>query len=455
MSKIARTLAHVLTAAGLLFASQSSLAQSVYEQFDEMQPKLRRQLHSNKVEQRIDALKSLEKYRVAESARLVHSCFVDVDDSVRAAAYEALHKMNDEQEVCDALLAAAQASLKKRNGSPMVLPALAALLASDLPLAQVQAQQFMDEQLASSPQGPELLVALADELGSHGTASDVRPLARMSNAKLFAAHFGIRRAVVQALTKTPSEESLDPLIGMLGIVGGEAKADAVRYLMRATGQSFGLNVDAWQKWRLAERRETASAHTATVPSQLTVKVTRADELDSEAGQYYGIPLFAERLVFVLDISGSMQGGRMLAAKRELIRAIQGLPDYAHFGIVVFNGSVDRWQQKLMPANATNKKAAVIYVERQSPEGNTASYNALETALTYDTEAIYFLSDGAPTSGKILAPVDIIRAITTVNRVRRISIYTIGIAPGFPGSPTDEFLRTLSEKNSGQYRRVDG
>ena len=87
--------------------------------------------------------------------------------------------------------------------------------------------------------------------------------------------------------------------------------------------------------------------------------------------------------------------------------------------------------------------------------NTASYDALEAAFAYDTEAIYFLSDGAPTSGKILAPLDIIAAITTANKVRRITIYTIGVAPGFPGSPTDAFLKTLAEENFGQYRRVDG
>jgi hypothetical protein len=123
--------------------------------------------------------------------------------------------------------------------------------------------------------------------------------------------------------------------------------------------------------------------------------------------------------------------------------------------VVFSGSVDRWERELVPADAKHKRAALAYIKRQSCTGNTASYDALETAFTYDTEAIYFLSDGAPTSGRILAPVDIIEAVTAANHSRRVSIYTIGIAPGYTGSPTDEFLRVLSEKNLGQYRRIDG
>jgi Mg-chelatase subunit ChlD len=175
---------------------------------------------------------------------------------------------------------------------------------------------------------------------------------------------------------------------------------------------------------------------------------------SANGYYYGLPLFAERLVFVLDTSGSMTGGRIVAAKRELIRALSGLPEHVHFGVVVFNGRVVAWQNKLVPASAAMKKTAIAYVEAQAAQSNTASYDALAAAMTYDTEAIYFLSDGEPTAGKILAPADIITAITAENQKRRISIYTIGIAPGFPGSVTDSFLSTLADRNRGQYRRVD-
>jgi Ca-activated chloride channel family protein len=165
-------------------------------------------------------------------------------------------------------------------------------------------------------------------------------------------------------------------------------------------------------------------------------------------------VFAERLVFVLDTSGSMTGQRIMAAKRELIKAIGNLSERASFGIVVFNSSVSVWQKQLVPATQKAKHAAIAYVSSQGTAANTASYDALEAAFNFDTEAIYFLSDGAPHGGKIPAPVDIVAAITAINRVRRVSVYTIGIGVGFAGGPLDLFLKTLAEQNLGLYRRVD-
>jgi hypothetical protein len=94
------------------------------------------------------------------------------------------------------------------------------------------------------------------------------------------------------------------------------------------------------------------------------------------------------------------------------------------------------------------------VQLQPARSSTASFDALEMAFTFDAEAIFFLSDGAPTTGKYIAPVDIINVISLGNRSRRESIYTIGIAPGLPDSPMEWFMKTLAAQNLGQYRRID-
>ena len=61
-------------------------------------------------------------------------------------------------------------------------------------------------------------------------------------------------------------------------------------------------------------------------------------------------------------------------------------------------------------------------------------------MSFDVEAVYFLSDGDPNAGKISVPEAIIAAVVQANRVRRISVYTIGICPGPAGGPLDNFMR---------------
>jgi HEAT repeat protein len=432
------------------FVAPCARAESLLDEFNEARPAIQRQLRARSVGSRLEALREMRKYPVAEVARLAHGCFADNDEDVRHAAYATLLAINGEQEVCDTLIELAGKGMRERSWQRTVPPALAALLSSNLPIARLKMQKFMDEVIAASPRGPQVALAIADALGARGQPADVVPLSRLSGTKVFADHFGVRRGVVDALAQIPAKEAVGSLIAMMDRVGGEARADASRHLAQVTGQIFGLDAAAWGRWW-----EQAEGTFEYPRLSAGVSFKAESETESPGGYYYGLPLYAERLVFVLDISGSMQGGRIVAAKRELIRAINGLPDKVHFGIVVFNSQVRNWKKDLQPADEKMKAAAVEFIEQLTPRNDTASYDALEAALAYDTEAIYFLSDGAPTSGKILAPLDIISAIGTINQVRRITIYTVGIAPGFPGSPTDAFLKTMAEQNFGQYRRVDG
>lgn len=447
------SLAAALAIASSLLAAGAAHAQCLHERFDEMRPALARQLKSQRTDERLRALTTLRRFPTAGAAKLIHGCFADEVEEVRRDAYAALHELNDSQEVCDELVALAEASVKSRDEVEMALPALAALLSSELPLARCRAQLLLDRKLASSPRGAEVLIALADNLGAHGEAVDILPLARLANCRLFAEQFGVRRAVAQALTKTPLSESTPVIIGMLDKLGGEAKADAAAHLTRTTGQRFGMDTKRWEGW-LAATSGTLPAPAGETPARLTATIQRAEEVASEGGHYYGMPIYADKLMFVLDVSGSMQGARFAAAKRELLQAVNGLRSEVRFGIIVFNSSVGRWQPHLVAADARHKKLAEKFVEGLNPQASTATFDALSAALEYDVEAIYFLTDGAPNGGQIVAPPAIVQTVTGTNQLRRISIYTIGLAPGAPGSITDAFLQTLAEQNLGTYRRVD-
>ena len=147
----------------------------------------------------------------------------------------------------------------------------------------------------------------------------------------------------------------------------------------------------------------------------------------------------------------MAGPRMEAAKRELIQVIATLPDTTAITIVAFSDTAVAWNKTLVPANEMNKQAATSFVASLVPRGMTASFDALDAAFSFDTEAIYFLSDGEPTAGKLVAPAAIVKFVTEANSSRRLSLYTIGI---MTQGPLADFLKALADANYGIYRQID-
>ncbi len=230
-------------------------------------------------------------------------------------------------------------------------------------------------------------------------------------------------------------------------IDGECRGDVAQHLTEVTGEAFWTNSEAWQTWWKGHKdRFEFPPKPAKDPSAAAAR--------AGTPSYYGMAIQARRMVFVIDISGSMKGPRITSAKRELTSAIDGLPAEASFNIVAFNHEVLVWQRNLMPATAAAKQTAKQFVYLLRAGSDTAAYDALEAAFRFDAEAVYFLSDGEPNAGKIAAPQAILAAVAEANFTRRISIYTIGIAPGPPGGPLDSFMKSLAEQNYGAYRRVE-
>ena len=62
------------------------------------------------------------------------------------------------------------------------------------------------------------------------------------------------------------------------------------------------------------------------------------------------------------------------------------------------------------------------------------------AFNFDAEAIFFLVRWRTDDRQVCGPADIVNVISTGNRSRRESIYSIGIAPGLPDGPMEWFMR---------------
>lgn len=288
-------------------------------------------------------------------------------------------------------------------------------------------------------------------------AGGAEPVLQLVDRPEFQSSYGFRHAVVSATSKIEDPRAVESLISLLPKFDGQLQYETVRQLTRATGEDFGDDAAQWQSWWDANHsgfvfaRPRDGGATAVLASNPRMPWRRT------LPKFYGIPVYANRVVFVIDRSKSMLSSvdgetRMTRAKLELEQAIDTLPEYTWFNVVAFGTGTTAWQEKLVPATHETRAAALQFVWRLSAGTKTACYDALERAFTFDpnTEAVYFLSDGKPTAGKITDLSAILQAVTQANLFRRASIYTIGIDAR---DQHQQFLEQLAERNHGEFLLV--
>jgi len=425
----------------------------VAAEFKAAKTSLTTQIKDRKKETRLAAVAKLENFPTPEAAKLLlFQGLGSKDDEVSRASFDSLAKLTSNKEVCDYLTTTVAKQWKQGKPQPETFAGIALLLASELPEVHEDALALVRD-AADRPSGRNNLIVLADELANCRGESAARPLIELLELPLFEKDFAFRRAVEQALCRVRAKTAITALVTLLGKMKGEIRSDIVKYLTNTSGQQLGFEASVWQTWWFQNEKDF------TFPPEQKQSAAGGTNIAAPrpppAGpSYYGLPLSGAKIIFVIDTSGSMRGPRILAAKRELCRAIQELPADVEFNVIAFNGRAYPWQGKLVSAADDSKQSAIYFVMAQNLDTGTASYDALEAALQFEGEAIYFLTDGAPFGGKITSPPDIIRAITRLNQFRRMTINSLGIGVGPPGNTFDTFLSTLADQNFGAYERVD-
>jgi hypothetical protein len=406
-----------------------------------------RRIHNKKATERKAALALLADFPTGEAADLVYvSLLDDRTVEVRDAAVDFLAALRDRSEVTERLLQRMTNSSRKDGMDIRALGALRALGGTEDEALQFRLISYLNEFLGTPQSDQQLVHAMIDEQAPEGEADCLRLLMLFTRTEYFDRHFGLRRCVVQGLTQVKDRDAITHLINLLPRFKGLVQFDVVSHLIASTGQNFGDDAGKWKTWWTEKQNQKLTADKSKVPPIGSY---------GKFGEYYGIPICAKRVVFVLDTSGSMRGGKIEAAQTELIRVIRELPKEVFFSIVAFDSSVRVWQRELVPATEQMKHIAVNVVLEQQARGNTASYDALEAAFDLDPEAIYFLSDGAPQGGKIDVPGEIVSTISGFNRVRRISIHSIGIDTAIPAATGfARFMKALPEANWGVYKAVN-
>ncbi len=165
-------------------------------------------------------------------------------------------------------------------------------------------------------------------------------------------------------------------------------------------------------------------------------------------RFFGVEARGSRFIFIVDISGSMEGPKMATLKRELVKAIDGLTEDAQFIAYFFEsqtatlGSKDKW----IEATMKNKNWAITQVGALLAKGGTepGPAFALAFALKPRADAMYFMTDGLFDPG-------VADRIAAMNKVgRKIPVHCLAF--GERGS--EATMRKIAELSGGTYTYIE-
>ncbi|MHC4550776.1 MAG: HEAT repeat domain-containing protein [Planctomycetota bacterium] len=432
---------------------------------------------------RAAAVEDLGAIDSAAMVEVILTAANDVDPRVVEAAGRALGRMRSA-----AALEAMQAGLARRNAKarlaallgfadlpaphPPAVPRLAASLEekdAELRRAAVLALENQGDAAAaealvavlSDPQ-PGLRVVAATALGTLEAARAAPALAKA----LAASDWSLRKAAAEALARIRVKESIAPLLRRFEQEQGLMREVVYQALVAITGQDFRYRVENWRAWW--------EQHGAgfEVPSERAIadarrRAARALEgyAQPDKRRYHKIETLSRRMVFLIDISASMRNKivlppqvpdevrqefpsrvKMEIARKELLDILAAIDPHVYFNIITFAGEVRAWQRHLVPGSM--RTAAVKFVSRLQPlesaEGSgqkgrqkTNTYGALMAAFGLkdepvpdwrgrrsEADTIFLVTDGIPTTGKIVEVPRLVDAITALNRTRGAVIHVV-------------------------------
>jgi hypothetical protein len=207
--------------------------------------------------------------------------------------------------------------------------------------------------------------------------------------------------------------------------------------------------------------------------------------DAKYAKFFNLEVESDRVLFVVDFSGSMAEPITLRAKvtgappgqtttkaaivvTELKRLIMSLPDGALVNIVVFGEDVRIWREEggrpslVKIDDAARDDLLGNFLDALRPSGPTNLHDALDKSLDFAGRALhdkyyaagfdtlYVISDGAPTAGKVVDKDEIRRRVRETNNLRRITIHCIT----FGDQNDTDFLGGMARENGGRHIHVE-
>lgn len=205
--------------------------------------------------------------------------------------------------------------------------------------------------------------------------------------------------------------------------------------------------------------------------QFTVKYDVDRHSDSKAGGeiqvidgYFAhfvapenLPPMAKHVVFVLDVSGSMDGKKLVQVKNAIKSILTQLRDIDFFSILHFSNDVTEWRLEATAATKESLLEAQAYVDAIQAGGGTNIHQGLIRGLERIKESwsekvvvqplLIFLTDGHATEG-VTERADILSDVQAANS-KNVPVFCLS----FGRFADFDLLKTLSLQNHAFTRKI--
>jgi hypothetical protein len=233
-------------------------------------------------------------------------------------------------------------------------------------------------------------------------------------------------------------------------IQGEILAD----LQQLSGRSIGPDPHLWSTWWEAVRSGRIA---------LPADRAAAGEQSSSAA-FFGLHVATDRVLFVVDRSGSMRAAFGTGRRSRHEEAIDQLESFlrrsgeeTQFSIAVFNGKGDAWRSHLVPASPANLADARGWLAGRSPQGATNLFAGLAAGLDLDAhgrlelerceaDTVIVLCDGATEEG----PSWVRGWLGEQNESAQLVFHCVQIGSGGDGT-----LEALAAGTGGKFLRIEG
>jgi von Willebrand factor type A domain len=176
-----------------------------------------------------------------------------------------------------------------------------------------------------------------------------------------------------------------------------------------------------------------------------------------SASFFGTHSQANRVVFVLDNSSSMKGGRLEAALAELVRSVQAMSARQSFYVIFVSDQpypmfFPNAAAGLLPATAANKQRLAEWLHHVQLAGgkNRQLITAMDMAAALRPESVFLLWDGDMRYSERVRR-DVMVHLTQPDQWN-FTIHTLGM--GVESLDSEQNLMAIATAHGGTYVRVD-